>query len=127
VDDPGVGLTAAGVLAVAGGDTASNRGAPARLAAFELASEPTTTPKASIPMMATAAERGEGSERALMTPVGAAAAPDLPEAPTAPAIGDPSGAAPRGSNASCPCASISPIRSAIRGDRPPHRAPHSTQ
>jgi hypothetical protein len=75
--------------------------------ALVAATEPTTTPKASIPMIATAAERGEGME--LRSPAEAAAGMAAPSASTSPR------------------ASMASIRSAMAWGRPPRRVPHSTQ
>jgi hypothetical protein len=102
--DPATG----GAVAAAGGETASTSG-PVALSAFVLATDPTTTPKASIPMIATAAARGEGMERDQMVEADVAAA------------------GPAASAAASPRARSASMRSSIAAGKPPHRVPHSTQ
>ena len=102
----GVAITAGVVAAVGGGETASRRGAESRLAAFELAIEPTATPNASIPITAIAEARGVGIERDAIE--GPAAVSTAPEA-AGPPMTD-----PRGGAESPPGASIASIRSEIR-------------
>jgi hypothetical protein len=113
------GTTACGLAEVGAGETTRTTGVPA-LWASGLTSEASTTPKASIDMVATARARGEGIERHLpAASTGAAAAPPDPAANAAGTAAASAVASPR--------ARIASMRSAIAWGRPPRRAPHSTQ